>query len=89
MAAVNRENGDNVALAGGTATRPQPSNGLAGPSAKLTTTGVSGSLAFDEVPAYTGRLAGRRGRVAEGGALLKRYTAKPYRGFESLRLRHR
>lgn len=31
---------------------------------------------------------GRRGRVAEGGALLKHYTSKAYRGFESLRLRH-
>ena len=30
----------------------------------------------------------RRGRVAEGGGLLNRYTAqKPYRGFESPRLR--
>ena len=29
------------------------------------------------------------GREAEGGGLLNRYTAlKPYRGFESLRLRH-
>ena len=32
--------------------------------------------------------AWRRGRVAEGGGLLNRYRAlKPYRGFESLRLR--
>ena len=32
----------------------------------------------------------RRGRVAEGGGLLNRYrVVKPYRGFESLRLRHR
>jgi hypothetical protein len=31
----------------------------------------------------------RRGRVAEGGGLLNRYrVVKPYRGFESLRLRH-
>ena len=31
----------------------------------------------------------RRGRVAEGGGLLNRYTVlKPYPGFESLRLRH-
>jgi hypothetical protein len=31
----------------------------------------------------------RCGRVAEGGGLLNRYrVAKPYRGFESLRLRH-
>jgi hypothetical protein len=31
----------------------------------------------------------RRGRVAEGGGLLNRYTlVKAYRGFESLRLRH-
>src|SRR6516225_4636640 len=30
----------------------------------------------------------RRGRVAEGGGLLNRYrVVKPYRGFESLRLR--
>src|SRR6202020_1620410 len=30
------------------------------------------------------------GRVAEGGGLLNRYrVVKPYRGFESLRLRHR
>jgi hypothetical protein len=29
----------------------------------------------------------RRGRVAEGGALLRRYTGTLYRGFESLRLR--
>jgi hypothetical protein len=33
--------------------------------------------------------SGRRGRVAEGGGLLNRYrVVKPYRGFESLRLRH-
>jgi hypothetical protein len=32
--------------------------------------------------------AWRRGRVAEGGGLLNRYTGfNPYRGFESLRLR--
>jgi hypothetical protein len=32
----------------------------------------------------------RCGRVAEGGGLLNRYrVVKPYRGFESLRLRHR
>jgi hypothetical protein len=31
----------------------------------------------------------RRGRGAEGGGLLNRYrVVKPYRGFESLRLRH-
>ena len=31
----------------------------------------------------------RRGRVAEGGGLLNRYTiVKSYPGFESLRLRH-
>jgi hypothetical protein len=31
----------------------------------------------------------RRGREAEGGGLLNRYTGlNPYRGFESLRLRH-
>src|SRR6266550_8565427 len=31
----------------------------------------------------------RCGRVAEGGGLLNRYrVVKPYRGFESLRLRH-
>jgi hypothetical protein len=31
----------------------------------------------------------RRGREAEGGGLLNRYrVVKPYRGFESLRLRH-
>jgi hypothetical protein len=31
----------------------------------------------------------RRGRAAEGGGLLNRYrVVKPYRGFESLRLRH-
>lgn len=30
----------------------------------------------------------RRGREAEGTALLKRHTSKGYRGFESLRLRH-
>ena len=32
---------------------------------------------------------GRGGREAEGGGLLNRYTVeKPYRGFESLSLRH-
>src|SRR5712672_3526219 len=32
----------------------------------------------------------RRGRVAEGGGLLNRYrVVKPYRGFESLRLRNK
>src|SRR6266568_384896 len=35
------------------------------------------------------RAGGRRGREAEGGGLLNRYrVVKPYRGFESLRLRH-
>ena len=30
----------------------------------------------------------RDGRVAEGAPLLREYTLKPYRGFESLSLRH-
>ncbi len=32
--------------------------------------------------------ARRRGRVVEGAPLLREYTSKGYRGFESLRLRH-
>src|SRR5207244_1849571 len=40
-------------------------------------------------PRQAYRPCGRRGRVAEGGGLLNRYrVVKPYRGFESLRLRH-
>jgi hypothetical protein len=31
----------------------------------------------------------RRGRVVEGARLESEYTAKPYRGFESLRLRQK
>ena len=31
--------------------------------------------------------ARRRGRVVEGAPLLREYTSKGYRGFESLRLR--
>src|SRR5688572_24786605 len=39
-------------------------------------------------PGYNFALRRRDARVAEGGALLRRYTAfKPYRGFESLSLR--
>jgi hypothetical protein len=34
------------------------------------------------------RFMRRRGRVVEGARLESEYTAKPYRGFESLRLRH-
>lgn len=38
---------------------------------------------------YTALRGRRRGREAEGGGLLNRYTGLyPYRGFESLRLRH-
>ena len=38
----------------------------------------------------TPRVLWRRGREAEGGGLLNRYrVVKPYRGFESLRLRHK
>ena len=41
-------------------------------------------------PLLGGSRQRRRGRVAEGGGLLNRYTLlKAYRGFESLRLRHR
>ena len=37
---------------------------------------------------WMARWAGRRGREAEGGGLLNRYTGlNLYRGFESLRLR--
>jgi hypothetical protein len=37
---------------------------------------------------YMVRMFRRRGRAAEGGGLLNRYrVVKPYRGFESLRLR--
>jgi hypothetical protein len=47
-------------------------------------------LAIARTRLYTGFLPvfRRRGRVAEGGALLKRYTPKGYRRFESYRLRH-
>ena len=43
-----------------------------------------------EAASYIGRFLAlrRRGREAEGGGLLNRYrVVKPYRGFESLRLR--
>jgi hypothetical protein len=53
--------------------------------------GESGSLksaACGTPPCRAYRPCWRRGRVAEGGGLLNRYrVVKPYRGFESLRLR--
>ena len=46
------------------------------------------SAACGSPPRRAYRPYGRRGRVAEGGGLLNRYrVVKPYRGFESLRLR--
>jgi hypothetical protein len=48
-----------------------------------TSTGVRDSSMM-----YMIRMPRRRGRAAEGGGLLNRYrVVKPYRGFESLRLR--
>ena len=47
------------------------------------------SAACGTPPCRAYRPCWRRGRVAEGGGLLNRYrVVKPYRGFESLRLRH-
>jgi hypothetical protein len=46
------------------------------------------SAACGSPPCRAYRPCWRRGRVAEGGGLLNRYrVVKPYRGFESLRLR--
>src|SRR5579863_1839389 len=82
---------------GPTASRPIVATALAGPVGfgrshkpwKDRESDGLKSAACGSPPRRAYRLDRRRGRVAEGGGLLNRYrVVKPYRGFESLRLRH-
>jgi hypothetical protein len=50
---------------------------------------LTDGLETQAVPMHTAAIGVRRGgRVVEGAPLLREYTSKAYRGFESLPLRH-
>jgi hypothetical protein len=51
---------------------------------------LTDGLETHAVPMHTAAIGVRRGgRVVEGAPLLREYTSKAYRGFESLPLRHK
>jgi hypothetical protein len=70
---------------------PAPFDDQSTRRARLPRGGGSGiTRGFNRGASFAFGMSWRRGREAEGGGLLNRYrVVKPYRGFESLRLRQR